>query len=334
MKIPYKRFTFTMEAEEEIYLPPYKGSTFRGAFGAQFKKVVCALKKEDCRNCLLRQSCVYALIFESPSPAEGNVLGKVNAIPHPFIIEPPDEKQEKYSRGQPFSAGLILIGKSIQYLPYFIYTFDLLGKNGIGRGRGKCLLQEVYAISPEGNSELIYSAETRKVVSFGEDCIDLEQAILAIANDKTQRHLHNVSQEIALKYLTPTRLKYDGKLTTNPEFHVFVRQLLRRLYLLAHYYCKDKETGRPLPPAVGYHRMLIEKANNVCLKTSDLRWNDWERYSSRQDTRMNLGGFEGEIVYAGDIFLFIPFIKAGEILHVGKGTSFGLGKFIIKTENL
>ncbi|MBU2578468.1 CRISPR system precrRNA processing endoribonuclease RAMP protein Cas6, partial [Patescibacteria group bacterium] len=45
------------------------------------------------------------------------------------------------------------------------------------------------------------------------------------------------------------------------------------------------------------------------------------------DTRMKMGGFMGEITFEGDIDPFMHLIKAGEILHVGKGTSFGLGKY-------
>ncbi len=328
MKIPYKRFTFILEAEEELSLPPYKGSTFRGAFGAQFKKVVCALKKEDCRDCLLKQRCVYAYIFESHSPAEGNVLGKVNSIPHPFIIEPPAEEQQRYSKGQTCSVGLILIGEAIQYLPYFIYTFDLLGKNGIGRGRGRCRLLEVYIVSPHGENKSIYSSKTCKVESFDRDCIDLSPSILSVM-EGASHPVNNAPEEITLKFLTPARLKYGDNLTMNPEFHVFIRQILRRLYLLNHYYCKDS----PVDGGVsgnGYHRLLIDMAQATRIKASNLRWCDWERYSRRQDTRMKLGGFVGDIAYQGDIAPFLAFIEAGAILHVGKGTSFGLGKYVVQ----
>jgi CRISPR/Cas system endoribonuclease Cas6 (RAMP superfamily) len=42
-----------------------------------------------------------------------------------------------------------------------------------------------------------------------------------------------------------------------------------------------------------------------------------------------MGGFVGDITFEGDIGLFMPLIKAGEILHVGKGTGFGLGMYRI-----
>lgn len=74
----------------------------------------------------------------------------------------------------------------------------------------------------------------------------------------------------------------------------------------------------------------IEKAQAIKTIGSNLRWHDWERYSARQDTRMKMGGFVGEITFEGNIEPFMPLIKAGEVLHVGKGTTFGFGKYEIK----
>jgi len=44
---------------------------------------------------------------------------------------------------------------------------------------------------------------------------------------------------------------------------------------------------------------------------------------------MKMGGFVGDISFKGDLEKFLPFIILGEYIHVGKGTSFGLGKYDI-----
>jgi CRISPR/Cas system endoribonuclease Cas6 (RAMP superfamily) len=44
---------------------------------------------------------------------------------------------------------------------------------------------------------------------------------------------------------------------------------------------------------------------------------------------MKMGGFVGEITFQGELEQFLPFIALGEYIHVGKGTSFGLGKYEI-----
>lgn len=58
--------TYTISAPllDDALLPPYKGSTFRGAFGGCLKKAVCAVRQKECQNCLLASRCVYAQLFE------------------------------------------------------------------------------------------------------------------------------------------------------------------------------------------------------------------------------------------------------------------------------
>ena len=55
----YGKYRFTCRLEDEAVMPPYKGSTFRGVFGHALKRVVCALKRQECDNCLLREKCLY-----------------------------------------------------------------------------------------------------------------------------------------------------------------------------------------------------------------------------------------------------------------------------------
>ena len=88
-----------LSAAEPLILPPYKGSTPRGGFGATFRRVVRVKR----------------------------------ATPHPFEIEPPNERKRVYRPDEAITFGLIPISRAIAYLPYFIYTFDEIGRTGIGK---------------------------------------------------------------------------------------------------------------------------------------------------------------------------------------------------------
>lgn len=328
MIIRYSLFRLDLELVDGIYLPDYKGSTFRGAFGTQFKRIVCALKKKDCGDCILKDRCVYSYIFETPVPEGCNIFGRVRSAPHPFIIEPPEEGKNRYSKGESLSFNFILIGRAIDYLPYFIYTFDELGSNGIGKGRGGYCLRKIYAISVADGDKLIYSSDSKKIFPSRPDRIDLSDAATAIINNDSPFLDNSHVKKLTLHFRTPARIKYNGRLTIDLEFHILIRQVLRRLFLLNYFHDTDSSSPGVNNP-VGYHRQLIKMSEGVRISESSLRWYDWERYSKRQDTRMKLGGFTGRITYGEAPDVFLPFIKAGEILHIGKGTSFGLGRYRI-----
>ena len=75
---------------------------------------------------------------------------------------------------------------------------------------------------------------------------------------------------------------------------------------------------------------MIQKANQVITKHSRIKWHDWSRYSNRQKSRMSFGGLIGDIIYEGNLSEFLPFIELCQIFHIGKQTSFGLGKINFK----
>jgi CRISPR-associated endoribonuclease Cas6 len=303
--IEYKQFRFGITALEPLILPTYKGSTFRGGFGYAFKRVVCAIKDKECADCLLKEKCIYSYVFETPPPSDTKIMRKYKSAPHPFIIEPPVEKRRGYKPDDEIQFGLTLIGRAIDYLPYFIYTFDELGKIGIGKGKAKYELKEVRC-----DGKQIYDSKSKTLKSFKTSSLSLTINL----------SLRGEAEAISLSFLTPTRILYDGRLTLDLEFHILIRNLLRRLSLLYYFHCNGDLSYWDF-------KGIIEQAKEIKVKNHNLKWYDWERYSGRQETRMKMGGFIGEITFDGNVEPFMPLIKAGEVLHVGKGTGFGLGKY-------
>lgn len=304
------RFQFTILPNDSLFLPIYKGSTFRGGFGHAFRRILCTIKKETCADCLLGERCIYSYIFETPPPSGTTIMRKYTTAPHPFIIEPPEEDSRMYGPGEELSFGLVLVGKAVDYLPYFIYTFNELGGIGLGRGKGRFTLKSVTA-----GGKIIYTAEAKTIGAFEEDLIPLSHPP-AEGADKG-------SDSSTLTFTTPCRIKYNMSLTPEIEFHILVRQLIRRMSLLFYFHCGGDSSGWNF-------RGIIKEAGEVKVVKQNLRWYDWERYSSRQGERMKMGGFVGSITFEGPLSPFMPLLKAGEILHVGKGTSFGLGKYELR----
>ena len=77
---------------------------------------------------------------------------------------------------------------------------------------------------------------------------------------------------------------------------------------------------------------MTKEASDIKIENCKIKWVDLERYSSRQKTKMKMGGFVGNIEYKGSIEKFLPLIYLGSYLHIGKNTTFGLGKYIIENE--
>lgn len=320
-KLTISRFQFNLLPLEEIHLPIYKGSTLRGGFGHAFKRVVCIQKGKQCNDCMVKSTCVYSYIFETFPPDDTEILRLYKNVPHPFVIEPPLTSQRIFKKGEEITFTLVLIGKTIQYLPYFIYTFDELGRIGLGRGKGKFHLKsvtsEIEGAGGDGNSEnagdngIIYSDENKTLHNH-----------FRVMTAKEISDSNNSPSEIKIEFLTPTRMVFDGRLVGRLEFHHMIRTLLRRVSSLSYFHC-----GELLELDC---KALIEKAENIKCTDRDLRWYDWQRYSARQETKMKMGGLIGNAVFEGDLEEFMTLIALGEFIHVGKGTAFGLGKYKIR----
>ena len=123
---------------------------------------------------------------------------------------------------------------------------------------------------------------------------------------------------ITLTFLTPTRLVHNGTNATPAEFHVFFRNVLRRVNLLNHFHCAGELWDDALD--------LIAEAGRITAATARLRWLEWDRYSARQGQRVPMGGFIGRVSYAGNLCRLWPWLALGQWVHVGKGATLGLGE--------
>ena len=219
------RYRVILTARSTILMPPYAGSTLRGGFGHAFRKMVCTQGPIDCRDCTLKAVCPYPYIFET-APFEGATqLRTYGDVPRPFVIDPLDTRGE-YRQGESFAFRLTLIGRAIDYLPYFLVSFRELGEIGIGKGRGRFQLTQVLT----DGGESIYDGDTQMVhnrnnaLSFDE----IQQETASLPTDQLTVHL-----------LTPTRITHEGQITDKLPFHLFWRRLIGRISALGYFHCGE-----------------------------------------------------------------------------------------------
>lgn len=314
------RYRFVLQARTPLRLNTFAGATLRGGFGHVFKRTVCIWPPGDCARCLLKNTCSYAYVFETAPPPGSAKLSGLDQIPRPYVIEPPPgSSRGLYAPGERLAFGLVLVGRAIDYLPYFLFTFIELGRTGLGKEQAQFTLAEVHA-DGLADSRPLYTTAEGTLCDPGPRLTAADLALAPPPLTPDGRHL------VTVHFETPARIRNDGAVRVDLTFVDLVRALLRRLSSLCWFHC-----GSELQ--VDF-RALIDRAETVPTVRSDLHWHDQDRFSTRQHQRIDMGGLLGRIVFAltpDDWQTYAPLLAAGAWVHVGKGTVMGLGKYRLES---
>jgi CRISPR-associated endoribonuclease Cas6 len=350
------RYELRLRACQPVSLPPFLGSTLRGAFGHALKRSVCIMRPPECSTCVVADQCIYPHLFETTMPKGLSHLHGYREAPRPFILAPPifsalngrlrqepDAKtgqadqdasangrlhsgsastagnstrhRQQLKPGDELAFGLVLIGRAIGYLPYVVYTVSEMARRGLGFARARFELREVKRINSAGTPAELYDGSSPRLAADSppETLGDLISVRLTRLKLQDSLRLH---------FITPTRIRVAGNLQFALNFDLLARNLLRRVFILSAVHGRE-------PLQFDFHALAAD-ASQVITQVEDLNWWDLERYSNRQKTKIKIGGFTGEMAFAGpQLSQFLPLVVAGEMLHVGAGTSFGLGRYEI-----
>lgn len=307
------RYHVIFTARSTILMPSYTGSALSAGFGRTFRKMVCTQGSIDCRECTLNVVCPYPYSFETAPFESAEQFQAFDDVPKPFVVDPLGTQGE-YHRGESFAFQLTLIGRAIDYLPYFLVCFRDLGEIGIGKKRGRFRLTQVLTDSRES----VYDSDTQMVHTF-DNALSFAEIRRAAVSSLAARF--GSLKSLTLNLLAPTRLTHEGKVMNELPFHIFWRHLIERISALAYFHC-----GESLDLDF---KGLMENAKTVETTETSLEWKDWTRQATRQDQKFQIGGLVGNVTYAGELAMFMPFVVLGELLHLGNNAMFGLGKYRI-----
>lgn len=317
--LSFARYHFNLQCLSDIVFRGFSGSTLRGAFGSVFRRLVCITRAPTCEGCVLRQQCAYGYVFETAPPPHSQRLRRYESVPRPYVLSLPDSARLAFHQGEPLQMTLTLIGRAIDYFPYFVFTSQQLEETGLGVGRhegkGRFRLTEVLAERADGNTVRVFTPE---------EGIDTLRLPVLRGADILERIAGWEPRRLGVQFVTPARLRFEGKLTDQIEFHHLVRALLHRLSSLLYFHCG-------VEPDTDYAG-LIARAQEVHTVQRRLRWVEQNRYSSRQKSLLQMGGVTGEMVFEGHLEPFLPLLAVGEYVHIGKGTVMGLGKIRLVRE--
>lgn len=134
---------------------------------------------------------------------------------------------------------------------------------------------------------------------------------------KQEMPICNEELDILLQLQTPLRIKKNNSLMRDFDFRSFYTSIYKRLNYFNEHFLNEK-----------YELPKYDK-NEPSILRAKTKWTDTNRFSQRQRQQMQFGGITGEI----DINKITPsqysVLKFGEIIHAGRQTTFGLGKYKI-----
>lgn len=312
------RLEIRVKALDQLDLKENMGSSLRGAFfDALWGRFCMNPEMPTCAQCPLKQSCpvsslVAPLRDEPPWYRD---------VARPYTIQPPLQQARTLAKGDTFTFGLTIFGVRIELFPYVIMALQAMGRDGIGRrteGRGwqrsRFEVEEVRAINP-------LSGSTRTIVT-GTSSEFIFPDLPTTWEDAEKRAATMQTDQIALRLLTPLRLKVNKEFIKKPLLKPLVGRLLERHDVLARAY-----GGIPFEREECWR--LITLAEQVEIYRDETRWTNLRSYSSRQQQGMWIGGITGMVVYKGDMRDLLPLLVWGTIIQAGKATTKGNGWYEI-----
>jgi hypothetical protein len=310
----FYRFRFHFRAAGPLYFPPFKsGNIVRGAFGGIFRKLVCVPGCDGAKTCDARATCPYARVFE-PRAARGEGPSGLADWPRPFVFRAAHLDGRTIRAAEAFHFDVHMFDVRDPALPYFVQVFAQLAREGLGPGRARADLTAVDQLNLDG------AAAARP---FDSEPFRMNDLAAPISVDLTGPAVPATRARV--RFVTPTELKGGRELVERPEFGVLFSRLRDRIGALRALYGAG--------PLDLDFRAMGRRAAAVRMTRCELRKTNAERLSSRTGQRHPLGGFVGQAEYEGDLGEFLPYLRLGKWVGVGRQTVWGKGELAVEDES-
>jgi hypothetical protein len=309
-KLTLGRAKFVMRARQGGLLQNYLGPMLRGNLG----------------NVLRKRPEAYGYCFETRVTKDTPKLRGNEALPHPFLIEPPPPRDDEWKHGERLEFSMLFIGHGTKYFSYFVDSVVEMGELGLGFGRERVPFSLEQVQNDLGNDIGMPLWQPRYQFMPPLPVVPANTLLPYVPNPPACLH-------ICLE--SPLRILKEGSLVSfgaqmPPEFHkfyvpetsfsIFANSLLMRLSSLLYFHC-DTELQLDF-------KGIIERARSATLVMSDLHVAELSRWSSRQKQDIPLDGVVGRIAWKGDAIAELwPLLCAGALFHTGKSTVLGLGQY-------
>ena len=300
-QIRYIKLHFTLEFPEVTTLPKHKVSAIRGGVGEMLLRANC-VRDRKCEVCDFRTECMVQRTMYSQFEIHPSFVTTGESVG--YVYECTDYREE-FLAGDHLEFNLLLFGKTIVYFNQYMQAICALGQQGLGKNHSRFYIVGVK------NSKLqpILSGNTLNMAKY-------EIQTVADYVEYRLKQMQNTPVSHKLAFDTPLTLKYKGEFLNEFQIEAIVASAQRRIYMLDCFEGIENEWYRevvPLPQTI----------------RQESRLQGVERYSSRKQEKMLLRGIKGFIETEPIKEELLQILLAGELLHIGKNTSFGFGQYKI-----
>lgn len=224
-------------------------------------------------------------------------------IVNPYMIIPPKTCGIKniVEQGEELNFEFILLGNAVKYAYSLVMALQNICRYGLGAQRYPFCLSR------------IINSQDHRILWWKENYYG------AGANHTKLRcyGLEDVTCAV-VRFCTPLRIRRKGQLLTSISFLTLIRNIISRLDAITERYggWLDKNEAE----------RLMTLTTEIKMTKEDLRLVYLERYSNRLKEKMDLSGLLGEVEFRGKLTPFVPWLHAAQILHIGRNTTFGMGR--------
>lgn len=305
-QIHYTKTHFILTMLHDTTLSSHKVSALRGGIGTMLLQSNCIGDKQ-CDTCFFAEECLVQRIMYSKFEIKPDYITTGESVG--YILECENRKR-KFKNGDNLEFDLILFGKSIIYFSQFLQALYTLGQCGLGAN------QSHFAISG------IQNENGKDILCNGNIMMpNYQPSILKTYIEKRLNDFQNITETstILLTFQSPTTIKHQGKIQSSFNIEAVLNSITRRIEMLNYY------EGNPM---IG--KDLITTIPETLTQASYTE--EVKRYSSRHKQKIKLRGITGSISLTNVDNETLAILLAGELLHIGKNTSFGFGKYTIKPQ--
>lgn len=322
------RLRFDLETLQDAEMPAYKGDLLRMALLWWLSEYWCPMTQR-CRNgCVQPNDCLFGRLCEplvNPSwpPSIQRLIG--DTPPPAYALWDRQDRRRRLACGSPWSFELTLVGDlALRQIPAVVAAVQQGAQLGMGRQRVRNRVRQVSALL--GSGELCLAVEepmedavalTWQSFQFADVVVSYRQAL------KWAQAQPRPARGLAIRYLSPVKIKERGQWVEVPEFSAVMRAVVRRLRLLSQVHGSGEWPQAEYGP-------LLDLAETVVLEHHEAFWTGYTRHSQRSGTQ-EIEGFMGQAWYAGQgLELLLPVLWLGQWLHIGKGYVLGNGRYAIE----